>query len=170
MLDLKLDKRFQKNVKGRFEKYYFEVGILKDESYKLPKKGQRGKGGRDVLTTFAGGPARMKSGKDSGLMISDISERNRERMGVNYLTAPFKKRSSEIIQFTKKFFQVVTGPSQPKRLENLLQAVVRNPILRGDYGKNKPMTRKIKGFSRLMIDTAQLFRGITARVRLGRRV
>jgi hypothetical protein len=45
-----------------------------------------------------------------------------------------------------------------------LQAIVRNPILRGDYGKNKKETIKRKGFDRYMIDTGQFFNSIIARV------
>ncbi len=164
MIGLQLDKRFKKSAKGQFEKYSFEVGVLKDGAHKLPRRGVRGKGGRDVQTVYAGGPVRKKSYVDSGVQISQVSKENRERLGINYLTEPFKKKNSDIMRFTARFFQVVTGRSQPKRLENLLQAIVRNPILKGSYGSNSLMTKKIKGFNRLMIDTAQLFKAIQARV------
>ncbi len=36
-------------------------------------------------------------------------------------------------------------------------------MLRGDYGPNSELTRKIKGFDRYMIDTAQLFKAIKAK-------
>lgn len=167
MLALKLDKRFQKNVRGKIERFAFEVGVLQDGPHKSPRRGVRGKGGKDVQTSYAGGPARKKSSRDSGVTISEVSRQTRERLGVNYLTAPFQTKSkaqADILRFTNRFFKVVFGGSQAKRLENLLQAVVRNPILRGDYGSNKPLTKRIKGFDRLLIDTAQLFRRITARV------
>lgn len=153
---LELDKRFQKNVKGRFQKYAFQVGVLQDAPHKLPKRGTK--------SNFAGGPVRKKSSQNSGVSIAHVSKEMREHLGKNYLTAPFKKKGSDIIKFTNEFFRVVTGSSQKKRLENLLQAVVRNPILRGDYGSNSRITKKIKGFNRLMIDTAQLFKAIRARV------
>lgn len=161
---LQLDKRFQRNVRGKIEAYTFDVGILKDGPHKRPRIGARGKKGQDVQTSYAGGPIRKKSTRDSGQNISDVSRENRERLGFNYLTVPFKDKSSDVMRFTKRFFEVVTGRSQPKRLENLLQAIVRNPILRGDYGSNSAKTKKIKGFDRFMIDTAQLFKAITARV------
>jgi hypothetical protein len=59
-----------------------------------------------------------------------------------------------------------------KRLgfETCLQAIVRNPILKGEYGRNSRLTQKIKGFNRYMIDTAQLFKNIKADVKVkGRR-
>lgn len=161
-MDIKLDSRFQKRVKGMFGKYEFEVGILQDASYKNPKRGKRGMKGADIITNFAGGPVRRKSRTDSGQTIADVSAANRKRMGFNYLTEPFKKNNSDIVKFSRVFFDLVFGRSQKKRAENLLQAIVRNPILRGDYGPNAPLTKKIKGFDRAMIDTAQLFKAIQA--------
>ncbi len=161
-MQLKLDSKFKKNVEGRFGKYRFEVGILDDGPHKLARRGARGLKGEDVKGSYAGGPVRKKSSQDSGQSISDVSAANRARLGFNYLTEPFKKRSSEIIKFTEAFFKMAFGKSEKRRAENLLQAVVRNPILRGEYGPNSALTRKIKGFDRPMIDTAQLFKSIKA--------
>ncbi len=162
---IQLDKKFKKKVRGMFGKYEFEVGVLKDGPHYLPKRGVRGLKGKDVMGTYAGGPIRKRSRKTSGLSISDVSKENRERMGVNYLTEPFEDRSKDIIKFTNEFFKLVFGGSQKKRCENLLQAIVRNPILQKEYGSNAPLTKKIKGFNRKLIDTAQLFRAIVARCR-----
>jgi hypothetical protein len=167
---IKLDSRFKKNVAGRFGKYSFEVGVLQDGPHKLAKRGERGLKGQDVLKTFAGGPARQISSKPSGLSISDVSQENRKRLGFNYLSAPFKKKSSDIIKFSNTFFKLVFGRSEKKRAENLLQAIVRNPILRGEYGSNSKLTQKIKGFDRSMIDTGQLFKAIKAVCKVRSRV
>jgi len=152
-----LDRRFKRKAKGIFERYEFEVGILDDGPHYNALDKSKG------LKSYAGGPAR-KQGRTSSGSISDVSQENRKRMHVNYLTAPFKRRSSDIIKFSNEFFKLAFGRSEKKRAENLLQAVVRNPILRGDYGHNSLATRKEKGFDRLMIDTAQLFKSIIARV------
>lgn len=159
-----LDKRFKKNIAGRFGKYNFEVGVLDDGPYLKPKRGEPGLKGQEIINSYAGGPVRQKTRQASGKSISDISRANRERLGFNYLTKPFEKRSSDIIKFSNEFFKYAFGKSQKRRLENLLQAIVRNPILRGDYGQNSALTKKIKGFDRYMIDTAQLFKSIKARV------
>lgn len=161
-MQLKLDKGFQKRAQGRFGKYEFQVGVLEDGPHKQAKVGKRGLGGKDVLSTYAGGPIRKKSNKNSGLTISEVSAENRKRMGVNYLTAPFKNRTADIIKFTNEFFRLAFGRSEKKRAENLLQAVVRNPIMRHEYGSNSKLTQKIKGFDRKLIDTSQLFRAIKA--------
>jgi hypothetical protein len=163
---LKLDRRFQKNVQGRFGKYDFQVGILEDGDHKEPKTGKRGLHGKDVLSSYAGGPIRKKSNRSGDMTLSEVSAANRERLGINYLTEPFKHRSSDIIKFTSEFFKLAFGRSEMKRAVNLLQAVVRNPILRGAYGPNSALTKKIKGFDRAMIDTAQLFKAIKAQCKI----
>jgi hypothetical protein len=155
-----LDSRFKRNVRGRFGKYNFEVGVLEDKPYLNARRGERGQKGQDVITNYAGGPVRRKSKTLSGQNISDVSKSNRERLGFNYLSEPFKKRSSDIVRFSKEFFKLAFGRSEKRRAENLLQAIVRNPILRGEYGPQGELTTKIKGFSRPMIDTAQLFKAI----------
>ena len=164
-MQLKLAPGFKNRVRGKFGKYSFEVGILKDGPHYQAKRGARGQGGKDVLKTYAGGDARQQTKIPNGT-LSQVSKEFREHLGVNYLTAPFKKRSSDIIKFSNEFFKLVFGRSQKKRAENLLQAVVRNPILRGDYGHNSELTKKIKGFNRLGIDTAQLFKNIKAQCKV----
>lgn len=165
-MQLKLDRRFKKNLNGIFGKYSFEVGVLDDGPHKVAARGERGNKGQDVLSKYAGGPVRKKTRQDSGLTLSEISKRNREHLGFNYLLEPFKKRSSDIVKFSNEFFKLAFGKSEKKRAENLLQAIVRNPILRGDYGNNSPITQKIKGFDRLMIDTGQLFKSIKAKCKV----
>lgn len=164
-MKIELDKRFKKKLAGRFEKYDFEVGVLNDKAYKRPRRGERGKKGQDVITQYAGGPVRKKTRQDSGLNISDVSKANRERLDHNYLTEPFKGagKNRDIIRFVDEFFELAFGRSQRRRCETLLQAIVRNPLLRGEVGSNSELTQKIKGFNRPMIDTAQLFRAITSK-------
>lgn len=157
-----LDRRFKKKLEGMFGKYEFQVGVLQDKPHRLAKRGVPGLKGQEIINSYAGGPVRQASRTPSGKSIAEVSEANRLRLGFNYLKEPFKEKSSDIIKFTNEFFKVVFGRSQKRRAENLLQAVVRNPILRGDYGSNSPLTRRIKGFDRKMIDTAQLFKNIKA--------
>lgn len=162
-MQLVLDKRFKKNVEGLFGKYDFQVGVLDDKDHKKPKVGVRGLKGQEIINVYAGGPVRQATRQSSGKSISEVSKSLREHLGFNYLVDPFKKRSSDIIKFSNEFFKLVFGRSQKRRCENLLQAIVRNPMLRGDYGPNSPKTKAIKGFDRKTIDTAQLFKAIKAK-------
>lgn len=160
---MQLDRRFYAQAKGVFEKYMFDVGILDDGVHKEPLSQSAG------LRNFKGGPARKRSRITDGTTLSEVSESLRSHLGVNFYQKPFRSRKNRaILRFSKSFFDLVRGKSQKKRCENLLQAIVRNPILRGDYGQNSDITRKIKGFSRLMIDTGQFFNAIKAKVRRSR--
>jgi hypothetical protein len=161
-----LDKRFQKRARGLFGKYEFEVGVLEDKPHYLPKRGVAGLKGQEIIKTYAGGPARNQSRTPSGLTTAEVSKEFRGHLGFNYLTKPFEKRTSDIIKFTNEFFKLAFGRSTQKRAINLLQAIVRNPILRGDYGPNSQLTKRIKGFDRKGIDTAQLFKAIRAAVKV----
>lgn len=154
-MKIELDARFKKTTKGRFGKYQFEVGVLQNRIHKQPLPKSRG------LKSFHGGPARKVSNKPQ-LTIADVSKWNRKKK--NYLKAPFKRRTSDIIKFAKEFFRLCAGKTEAKRAVNYLQAIVRNPMLRGDYGPNKRRTIRAKGFNRYMIDTGQLFTNIRARV------
>lgn len=165
-MKIAFDKRTFKRLQGRFEQYEFEVGILEDKPHREARRGQRGQGGKDVLSSYAGGPIR-KAGRASGQSVAQVSAENSKRLGFNYLLRPFqKKNDSDILKFANEFMKMVLGKSKDKRVENLIQAIVRNPILRGEYGApNSELTQKIKGFDRPMIDTGQLFKNIRARVK-----
>lgn len=160
---IKLDRSFEKQARGVFEKYVFDVGVLNDSPHRNARSKSAG------LKSVAGGPARKAGARTSGKSIAQVSEDLRHRLGLNFYTQPFRsKRNADILRFTKSFFDLCAGRSVKQRCENLLQAIVRNPILRGDYGRNSARTAKLKGFNRLLIDTAQLFKNIRATVRVKR--
>lgn len=161
-ITFKLDRSFVTQAKGVLEKYTFEVGVLQDGIHKEAADKSKG------LSSYAGGPVRKTSG-NSGMTISEVSEDLRKKTGINIYTRPFfAKKNKDIVAFVESFFQLTGGRAPKKRVENLLQAIVRNPILRGDYGRNSSVTAKTKGFNRFMIDTGQLFKNIVAKVKVGR--
>lgn len=163
---VKLDGRFVKEARGRIDRFYFDVGVLENKPHKVALSQKKG------FKSLAGGPARKIGRKSSGLSIADVSERLRKETGINFYTKPWKaKANQDLLKFIRSFMRMITQGGklqEKKRLENALQAVVRNPITRGDYGRNSDVTAKIKGFNRLMVDTGQLFRAIVARVRIKR--
>ncbi len=175
-MNITLDNRFKKKLGGRFGKYSFEVGILRDKRHRPALRGEPGQKGRDVLGFYAGGPVRKARGGGGDKMISEVARELIDRTGINFWTEPFnsKRHSSgaqfsssvgnaDILKFTNEFFKMAFGKSEKRRAETLLQAIVRNPILRGEYMHNSPLTTRIKGFDRFMIDTGQLFKAIEAR-------
>lgn len=168
-MQLKLDKKFSEKVQARFEKYDFKVGILNDKDHKMAKPKS------DGLKNLAGREARKISTISDGTTNAQLSKEMREILGFNYLTKPFEKRNSDIIKFADHFFKMVASAgnglpssSMMRRCENLLQAIVRNPITRGEYKNNTKATVWEKGFNWFMVDTGQLFKAIVAKAKVSR--
>lgn len=163
-MKIELGKSWGKKLKGRIERYQFEVGVFDDKPHMDPVV--QGRFEQPQLKNYAGGPVRRTSRQQGELSIGDVLVANMKRLNINLLQRPFQERNSEILKFTAEFLKfVVRGKSSVKRLENLLQAIVRNPILKQEYGKNNSATADAKGFDRHLFDTGQMFRAIKARVR-----
>lgn len=162
-MELKLGNRFVKQLQSRIEGYEFEVGVLDPKPHRDPIETPRFQ--TPSLGEYAGGPVRRASRKTSGQSTGDVLVSNMERLNINLLLRPFQDQSADINKFTKAFLQSAVAQKSMKRVENLLQAIVRNPILRGEYGSNKAHTADAKGFDRHLIDTAQMFKAIRARAK-----
>ena len=164
-MKLELSRSLQKTLQGKFNKYEFEVGIIQDKQYKLPVEfNQSQTNSSEVLTKFAGATVRKASRKNSDKTVSEISREMRDKY--DYLVSPFKRKDTAIQKLIKDFFSFAFGRSEKKRLENTLQAVVRNPILKKQYGRNTQATINHKGFDHVMMDTAQFFKAIKAKVKV----
>lgn len=162
-MKMSLDKSFPKKLQKRIEKVQFEVGVLQDKEHKDPL--DPGLFKDPQLGTYAGGPVRKTTRKDSGKTIGQVLIENGKRLGIDLLAEPFRKSDEDLNKFTKSFLKSAFGKESPKRVVNLLQAVVRNPILKMEYGKNKSGTADSKGFDRHLFDTGQMFKAITARIK-----
>lgn len=153
-------------MRAKFGACDIQIGIEEGPHY-VPKRGKPGLKGQDVLDSYAGIKVRQTTNKTRG-KISQVAKSFSEFLGFNFFTKPFEKKNDDLIKFTNQFLEwVLNNKGSKQRIVNLLQAIVRNPILRGDYGHNSARTEKIKGFNHLGIDTAQLFRSIKAKVRKG---
>lgn len=155
-MNINLGRSWTKTLKSRVERYEFEVGVLDDKPHREPTA---------QIGNYAGGPVRSASRKHSTQSVADVLIANMERLNINILLRPFQEKSSDIIRFTNEFLKMVVAKSNIKRVENLLQAIVRNPILRKEYGDNNAATADAKGFDRHLIDTAQMFKNLRARAK-----
>jgi len=154
-----------KKLRSRVDSVEFEVGVLEDKPHMNPV--DQGLFDTPQLKNYAGGPVRRTSRKTSGVSTGEVLVQNMERLNTNLLLEPFQKKNSEIMKFTNYFLRYIVGrpgSSNIKRIENLLQAIVRNPILNQEYGTNNPTTADNKGFDRHLFDTGQMFKAIKARM------
>lgn len=160
MIRFKLDGRFRREAVGLINGQDFHVGVLSNKPHFSALNKSFG------FKKFPTGIARKQS-RTSYSTIAETSQGLRKRTRINFFTEPFKsKKNKDVLFLINNFLDfVLRKKGSEKRLENALQAVVRNPIMRGDYGRNTKQTADNKGFNKLFVDTGQLFRNITAKVR-----
>lgn len=164
-MKLQLGTSWEMKLKRQVERYQFDVGVLEDKPHRDPV--EHNILGDPSLGTYAGGPIRKATRQAGPLTTGEILVKNMERLNINILSRPFEEKNSDIMRFTKAFLQLAVSSKNIsiKRVENLLQAVVRNPILKQEYGKNKSVTADAKGFDRHLMDTGQMFKAIIARAK-----
>ena len=158
-------KGLDKFIEGQLGKYRFEVGILENKRHYLPAKSDTTfTKGANSWYSYAGLKLRRHSSfKYNGTLFSVARDMDE---AFKWLRRPFMLQSNEDL-FNVLYFIVenMNGKDTRQRIINGIQAVVRNPILRGSYGKNSRKTAKEKGFNKLLMDTGQLFKNIKARLK-----
>jgi hypothetical protein len=75
------------------------------------------------------------------------------------LIAPDNK---ELLAIIEMFAKAELSPKNIQRLENACRSIVRNALLRKDYGNNETATIKRKKFDRYGVATGSLFNAIQA--------
>lgn len=156
---------WSKKLQRRVDGYEIEVGVLEDKPHMQPI--DQGLFGVPQLKQYAGGPVRRTSRKPGEGSIGEVLVDNMKRLNINILLRPFQEKNSDILKFTNYFLKYIVGrpgASNVKRIENLAQAIVRNPILQQEYGANNSKTADAKGFDRHLFDTGQMFQAIRAKL------
>lgn len=163
-MKLALGDTWAKKLKKQINRYEIEVGVLDDKTHMQAV--EHGLLDTPKFKTYAGGPVRLTSRMPGESTIGQVLVENMKRLNINILLRPFQERNSDILKFTNYFLKYIVGGlgGNQKRVENLAQAIVRNPILKQEYGPNKAVTADFKGFNRNLFDTGQMFRAIRARV------
>lgn len=161
---MEFGKSWGRKLQGRINQFEIEVGVLEDKPHMNPVEHSLFE--QPQLRSYAGGPVRRMSRQPGEASIGEVLVDNMRRLNINILLRPFQEKNSEILKFTDYFLRfVVARPgTSVKRVENLVQAIVRNPILRQEYGPNNSTTADNKGFNRHLFDTGQMFKAIRARV------
>lgn len=149
---------FQHKLSKDLSSIQIEIGILQDrpEVESLSKK--------EGLKRLTSSQLALKAGRKSITTVVEIFKKFDKKYKL--LTAPFEKdQNKEVVNMLDQMIKEINGTATNiRRIENTAQAVVRNPILRGDYGSNKETTEEIKGFNKLFIRTGTMFKQIKARV------
>lgn len=118
-----------------------------------------------MVGTFAGGSVRKTQPSRSGTTPTQVAAYVMNFAG-NIFTVPFQMgTNADILKFSHAYIKELLGSkgasiTNNRRVKNLMQAIIRNPILRGDYKMHKQGTKAKKGFERSLIDTGQFFRSI----------
>lgn len=161
-----MGKVWSNKLRRTIQSYEFEVGVLEDKPHRLPK--ERGLLDTPELGSYAGGPIQKMSRLPGERSVGEVLTDNMKRLNINILLRPFQEKNADIIKFTTYFLKLVLkrGDVSIKRVENLLQAIVRNPILKQEYGPNRASTADAKGFNRHMFGTGQMFKAIRAKARI----
>lgn len=119
------------------------------------------------LGTMEGGPVRLKKASTRG-MVSEIANYMRKKHGIPYLTQPFRNdKSKEMKALKRELLNLITRKSKSySKVQTALRAVIRNPFLKRQYGRNSRSAIRNKTFDRLGIDTGQVFQALDGKVRV----
>lgn len=144
-----------KFVNKKLKKLDVNVGVLVDGPAAKWKREQ-------AAVPLAGGPHNKIAG-NATTSLREVMDKMVVRF--NILLAPWKNRNNqEAREVTSALIDELNhGAPKRNRLPNAVQAVIRNPITRQEYGDNTQGWAMKKGFNRLMINTGRLFRAIVAR-------
>lgn len=146
-------KNLLRKLAYKLDKYEVEVGILENSKRRKPIFGK--------FKSYAGKKL-LREGKVSDVSMVEVAEQLDKKF--KWLRNPFLSvNNKEIVAVLNDIVKDMNGKGQPQRILNGFQAVVRNPILRGDYGRNSTRWAREKGFSQLLMLTGQFFRNIKAR-------
>ena len=110
---------------------------------------------------LAGGPRNRQAGQNKSVTLRALMVQFNERY--NLLLAPWRAAANkDVVRVVQEIARSLLTRGDLRRFINAAQAVVRNPIARGDYGENSQRWAKIKGFNRLLINTGKFFNSIKA--------
>lgn len=138
----------------RLKRFDVNVGVQTDGPSAYAKNGvQAGQ--------LAGGPRNRQAGQNKSVTLRALMQAFNVRY--HLLLAPWRSAANkDVTRVVQEIARNLKTKGDLRRFINASQAVVRNPLARGDYGDNSPWWAKIKGFNRLMINTGKFFNSIKA--------
>lgn len=158
-IEIKLPDNLLEKEIDEFESQRVQVGVLdKAKMASIPRSRKKGLS-RIKGTSY---PRRKIHKKSKILTVTKLAEYMDEYYGF-ISDAPLVPSNTDLIKVTNELIKIFNGDLDPRRVENAAIAIIRNPIIRMDYGRNAASTEKEKGFNRPLVDSATLFNNITAK-------
>lgn len=141
-------------LQKRIRRYDVMAGVVEDGPEKKWKRERK---------DFHGGPANKTAGNSKKSTLREVFAKWNLRYQL--LLAPLRAEGNkDVVEVIGRMVaDLGTSGRQRQQFLNAVQALIRNPIMRGDYGKNSKEWAKAKGFNRLLINTGAMFNAIKAR-------
>lgn len=169
MKPVNLSDDFLAYINARLSQYNCRVGILQNKLHYRPLQSthqQKFQGKwvnfkhNWVPYNYAGLRLWRQGNKQDGTLYSVAKNLNNY---IDWLQRPFRLSSNrEVLSVIQLVIDGLNGVEVKQRILNAVQAVVRNPLLRSEYGKNSEKWAKYKMFNKLGFFTGQFFKNIKA--------
>lgn len=159
-------KGLENYITGQVGKYQFQAGLLQNKPHYEPLETLIGYSNKLPVYqkhwySFAGKKLLRHGNKPDGTLWKIGQEMDEVFM---WLRKPFRlPKNADLLAVIDFIVDNLNGKENQQRILNAIQAVIRNPILRKDYGDNSQKTAKEKGFNQLLMATGQLFKNIKVR-------
>ena len=118
-----------------------------------------------TLSTLSGSTARnfvKRKGRQKNITLRKLAFILDAKKGI-FSDVLINAENKELVAMGQLFAKFNKSAGDIRRLQNIGQALVRNPILRKDYNPNKPSTIKRKRFNHYGLNTGTFFNNIKAK-------
>lgn len=155
-IKVKLSESFLDKEVKEFEAQRVTVGILDKSKYAAIAKPKS-----SGLKSMKGYPASYIKKRDKTLPLWQLADFLDYHYGF-ISKAAMNPNNADLVLVMNELKRIFDGNVNPKRIENAAIALVRNQILRRDFGSNAESTQSQKGFDMPLVRTGAMFSSIKA--------
>lgn len=165
-----LSEDFLAYINARLGEYNCRVGILENKPHYAPLKStQEYKIGDKWVSNKKGWVPYMYAGlmlwrqgyRQDGSLYTVARDLAKQ---IDWLQRPFRLKSNkDVLSVVYLVIEGLNGREVKQRILNAVQAIVRNPLLRSEYGRNSEKWAKYKMFNKWGFLTGQFFKNIKAK-------
>ena len=155
-IKVKLNESFLDKEVKEFEAQRVTVGVLDKSKYAAIAKPKSA-----GLKSMKGIPASYIKRRDKSFPMWQLADFLDYHYGF-ISKAAINPNNADLVLVMNELKKIFDGKVNPKRIENAAIALVRNQILRKDFGSNAESTEKQKGFDMPLVRTGALFSSIKA--------